>query len=137
MVFNQRRNCLKFHELESYDPQRVKLTNLCLQSTRQTVMCYFGVWKGFVSKLNVYTRDIRTVTFRYLKHLKAFTVYHRVNAVEIDMYMRDLTSQLCNMFQDFQHFGLLLFLIIPESSEDLNLSAFEWMDIKDSISRCS
>ena len=76
---------------------------------------FFEVWKGFVSKLNVYTRDIRTVTFCYLKHLKAFTVYHQVNAVEIDMYMRDLTSQLCNMFQDFQHFvSLFSFHIKPE-----------------------
>ena len=63
---------------------------------------------------------------------------HQVNAVEIDMYMRDLTSQFCNMLQDFQHFGLLFsFLIKPEISEDLNLSAFEWIDIEDLISRCS
>ena len=63
---------------------------------------------------------------------------HQVNAVEIDMYMRDLTSQFCNMLQDFQHFGLLFsFLINPEISEDLNLSAFEWMDIEDLISRCN
>ena len=76
----------------------LKQPNLHLQSTRQTVMCYFGVWKGLVSKLNVYTRDIRTATVRYLKHMRSFAVHHRVNAVEIDMYMRDLTSQLCNRF---------------------------------------
>ena len=57
---------------------------------------------------------------------------HQVNAVEIDMYMRDLTSQFCNRFQDFQHLGsLFFFLIKPESSKDLNLSAFEWMSIED------
>ena len=56
---------------------------------------------------------------------------HQVNAVDIDMYMRDLTSQFCNGFQDFEHFGSLFFLSKPESSEDLNLSAFEWMDIED------
>ena len=89
-------------------------------------MCLFEGWKGFVSKLDVYTRD------SYFKHLKAFSVDHQVNTVEIDMYMRDLTSQFCNRFQDFQHFGSLFsFLIKPESSEDLNLSAFEWMDIED------
>ena len=53
--------------------------------------------------------DIRTATFRNFKHLKAFSVDHQVNAVEIDMYMRDLTSQFCNKFQDFQHFDLLFF----------------------------
>ena len=106
--------------------------NLCLQGTRQTVMCLFGVWKGFVSKLDIYTRDIRIATFRHLKHWKSCSVDYHVNAVEIDMYMRDLTSQFCNRFQDFQHFGSLFsFLIKPESSEDLHLSAFEWMDIED------
>ena len=72
--------------------------NLRLQSTRQTVMCYFGVWKGFVSKLDVYTRYIRTAIFRYLKHMRSFSVYHQVDAVKIDVDMRDLTSQLCNRF---------------------------------------
>ena len=44
----------------------------------------------------------------------------------------DLKSQFCNTFEDFQHFGSLFsFLIKPESSEDLNLLAFEWMDIED------
>ena len=123
---------------EGINTTHLKQLNLHLQSTRQTVMCYFGVWKVFVSKLDVYTRVIRTATFRYLKHMRSFAMYHRVNAVEIDMYMRDLTSQMCNRFQDFQHFdSLFFFLIMPESSEDLNLSAFEWMDIEDVISRCS
>ena len=45
--------------------------------------------------------------------------------------MRDLTSQFCNRFQDFQHFGSLFsFLIKPESSEDLNLHASELMHIE-------
>ena len=83
---------------EGINTTHLKQLNLRLQSTRQTVMCYFGVWTGFVSKLDVYTRDIRTAIFCYLKHLKAFTVNHQVNAVKIDMYMRDLTSQLCNRF---------------------------------------
>ena len=48
------------------------------------------------------------------------------------MYIRDSTSQFCIKFQDFQHFGSLFsFLIKPESSKDLNLCAFEWMDIED------
>ena len=46
--------------------------------------------------------------------------------------MRDLTSQCCNRFQDFQRFGSLFsFLINPQGSEDLDLSLFEWMDIED------
>ena len=83
---------------EGINTTHLKQLNLCLQSTRQTVMCYFGVWKGFVSKLDVYTRDIRTAIFRYLKHMRSFSVHHQVDAVDIDMYMRDLTSQLCNRF---------------------------------------
>ena len=83
---------------EGINTMHHKQLNLRLQSTRQTVMCYFGVWKVFVSKLDVYTRDIRTATFRYLKQIRSFAVNHLVNAVKIDMYMRDLTSQLCNRF---------------------------------------
>ena len=46
--------------------------------------------------------------------VKAFSVDYQVIIVEIDMYMRDLTSQFCNRFQDFQHFGSLFsFLIKP------------------------
>ena len=57
---------------------------------------------------------------------------HYDNAVVIDMYMKDQTSHFCNRFQDFQHFDLLSsFLIKPESSKDLKLSEFEWIDIKD------
>ena len=57
---------------------------------------------------------------------------HQVNLVEIDMYIRDSTSQFCIRFQNFQHFGALFsFLMKPESSKDLNLCAFEWMDIED------
>ena len=106
--------------------------NLHLQSIGKTVMCLFEVCKGFASKLNVYTRDIRIATFRYFEHLKAFSVDYQVNSVKIDMYIRGSTSQFCTRFQDFQHFGSLVsFLIKPESSEDLNLCAFEWMDIED------
>ena len=46
--------------------------------------------------------------------------------------MSDLTSQFCKTFQNFQHFGSLFsFLMKPTSSEDLNLPAFEWMNIED------
>ena len=46
--------------------------------------------------------------------------------------MRDLTSQFCKRFQDFQRFGpLFSFLINPQGSEDLDLSALEWMDFED------
>ena len=48
------------------------------------------------------------------------------------MYMRNQTSQFCDRFQDFQHFGLLFCILFkPESSEDLNLSEFKWMDTED------
>ena len=44
----------------------------------------------------------------------AFLVGDQVIAVEIDMYMKDLTSQFRNTFQDFQCFGLLFsFLMKP------------------------
>ena len=46
--------------------------------------------------------------------------------------MRDLTTQICNRFQDFQRFiPLFSCLINPQDSEDLDFSAFEWMDIED------
>ena len=78
------------------------------------------------------TRDIQTASFLYFKHLKAFSVDHQVNTVEIEMYMRNLTSRFCSRFQDFQHFGSLFsFLIKQESIENLNLTAFEWMNIED------
>ena len=45
--------------------------NLRLQGSGKTVIGLFEAWKGFVAKLDVYTRDIQTATFRYLK---AFSV---------------------------------------------------------------
>ena len=106
--------------------------NLRLQSPGKTVIGLFEAWKGFAAKMNVYARDIQTATFRYFKHLKAFSVDHQVNGAEINIYIRDLTSQFRDRFQDFQHFGTLFsFLINPQDSEDLDLSAFEWMDIED------
>ena len=46
--------------------------------------------------------------------------------------MRDLTSQFHNRFQDFQRFNpLFSFLINSHGSKDLDLSAFEKMDIED------
>ena len=63
-------------------------------------MYLFEVWKGFVFELDVYAWDIQNATFRYFKHLKAFSVDHQVNTVEINMYMRDLMSQFFNRFQD-------------------------------------
>ena len=83
--------------------------NLHLQGIGKTVMCLFEVCKGFASKLDVYTRDIRIATFRYFEHLKAFSVDYQVNSVKIDMYIRGSTSQFCTRFQDFQHFGSLFF----------------------------
>ena len=57
---------------------------------------------------------------------------HYVYAVVIDMYIKDQMPQFCNRFQDFQHFdSLFSFLIKPESSKDLKLSEFEWIDIED------
>ena len=57
---------------------------------------------------------------------------HYVNTVVIDMYMKDQASQFCIRLQDFHHFAsLFFFLIKPESSKDLKLSEFEWIDIED------
>ena len=106
--------------------------NLRLQGAENRVMCLFEVWKGFASKLDVHSREIRTATFCYFKHQKAFSVDQQINLVEVDMYIRGSTSQFYTRFQDFQHFGSLFsFLIKPESNKDLNLCAFEWVDIED------
>ena len=37
--------------------------NLRLQETGQKVMCLFELWKGFVSKLDVHTRDTKLKLF--------------------------------------------------------------------------
>ena len=74
--------------------------NLCLQGPGKTVIDLFEAWKGFADKLDVDTWDIQTTTFRYFKHLKAFSVDHQVNGIEINIYMRGLTCQFCR-FQDF------------------------------------
>ena len=106
--------------------------NLRLQGPGKTVIGLLEAWKGFVAKLDIQTPDIQTATFRYFKHLKAFSVDHQVNGAEINIYMRDLTYQFRNRFQDFQRFGpLFSFFINPQGSEDLGLFAFEWMDIED------
>ena len=106
--------------------------NLRLHGPRKTVIGLFEAWKDFVAQLDVYTWDIQTATFCYYKHLKAFSVDHQVNGAEIDIYMKDLTSQFRNRFHDFQRFGpLFSFLINPQGSKDLELSAFEWMNIED------
>jgi len=48
-------------------------------------MGLFEAWKTFVAKLDVYTRDIQTATYRYVKYLKAFSVDHHVDVAEIDI----------------------------------------------------
>ena len=50
--------------------------NLRLQGPGKTVIDLFEAWKGFADKLDVDTWDIQTATFRYFKHLKAFSVDH-------------------------------------------------------------
>ena len=70
--------------------------HLCLHGPGKTVIGLLETWKGFVAKLDVYTRDIQTATFCYFKHLKAFSVDHQVNGAEININMRDSTSQFRN-----------------------------------------
>ena len=63
------------------------LNKLCfrLQGPEKTVIGLSEALKGFVAKLDVYTRDIQTATFHYFKHLKAFSVDHQVNGAEINI----------------------------------------------------
>ena len=60
--------------------------NLRLHGPGKTVTGLFEACKGFVAKLNVYTRDIQTAAFRYFKHLKVFSVDHQINGAEINIY---------------------------------------------------
>ena len=87
--------------------------NLHLQGTGKTVTCLFEVCKGFASKLDVYTRDIRIATFRFFEHLKAFSVDYQVNSVKIDMYIRGSTSQFA---PDFKIFNILVHCFLFSSS---------------------
>ena len=60
---------------------------------------------------------------------------HYVNAVVIDMYMKDQTSQFCNRFQDFQQFDLLFFF----SSSPRAAKTWNYLNLNGSIwktSRC-
>ena len=46
--------------------------------------------------------------------------------------MSELKTQFCNRFQDFRRFGeVFLFLIKPDSHDDLDLSLFDWMNVGD------
>ncbi|XP_076825918.1 uncharacterized protein LOC143471346 isoform X2 [Clavelina lepadiformis] len=56
----------------------------------QTLMNLFEAWKGFVAKMDIYTQDIQTATFRYFKYLKVFSVDHQVNIVQIARKQRRL-----------------------------------------------
>ena len=87
--------------------------NLHLQGAGKTVMCLFEVCKGFASKLDVYTRDIRIATFRYFEHLKAFSVDYQVNSVKIDMY---IGVQRLNFAPDFKIFNILVHWFLFSSS---------------------
>ena len=57
--------------------------HLRLQGPRKTVIGLFEAWKGFVAELDVYTRDIKTATFHYFKHLRGFLIVHQVNGAKI------------------------------------------------------
>ena len=58
--------------------------NFCPQDAGQIVMCLFELRKGFVSKLDIRTRDIKQKLFSTIK-LIAYSVDGRINAVEIDI----------------------------------------------------
>ena len=46
--------------------------------------------------------------------------------------MSELKTQFCNRFQDSRGFGeVFLFLIKPDSHDDLDLSLFDWMNVGD------
>ena len=46
--------------------------------------------------------------------------------------MSELKTQFCNRFQDFRRFReVFLFLIKPDSHDDLDLSLFDWMNVSD------
>ena len=87
--------------VDHFRHQSVNKLNLHLQGPGQTVIRLFEAWKGFVAKLDVYTWNIQAATFHYFKYLKAFSVDHQVNAAEIDIYMRDLSSQFAIDFKIF------------------------------------
>ncbi|CAM4656862.1 unnamed protein product [Lepidochelys kempii] len=48
--------------------------NLCLQGAGQMVLNLYETGKAFVVKLAVFSRDIRTLTFRYFQHIKELSI---------------------------------------------------------------
>ena len=69
-------------------------------------------------------------TFRSFKNLQKFSCDHEVNSPVIGGYMSELKTQFCNRFQDFRRFGeVFLFLIKPDSHDELDLSLFDLMNV--------
>ncbi|CAM4663474.1 unnamed protein product [Lepidochelys kempii] len=96
--------------------------NLCLQGAGQTVLDLYETWKAFVVKLAVFSRDIRTSTFRYFQHIKELSACCAVSVDEIEMYMEELKSEFSDRFKDFQQFGpMFSFLIKPEKFNESGL----------------
>ena len=87
--------------------------NLHLQGTGKTVMCLFEVCKGFASKLDVYTRDIRIATFRYFELLKAFSVITKLIRLKL---ICTLGVQRLNFAPDFKIFNILVHWFLFSSS---------------------
>ncbi|KAH1169833.1 hypothetical protein KIL84_000818 [Mauremys mutica] len=79
-----------------------RANNLCLQGAGQTVLDLYEAWKAFVVKLAVFSRNIRTSTFRYFQHIKELSTHCTVSVNEIGMYMQELESEFSDRCQDFQ-----------------------------------
>ncbi|XP_076825917.1 uncharacterized protein LOC143471346 isoform X1 [Clavelina lepadiformis] len=83
-------NTFQSVNLELSFPYKVALGVSITLGPLQTLMNLFEAWKGFVAKMDIYTQDIQTATFRYFKYLKVFSVDHQVNIVQIARKQRRL-----------------------------------------------
>ena len=108
--------------------------NLLLQGAGKTVLDLYDTWKAFVAKLAIYSTDVETSSFRYLKNLKNLSSMHPVNTSDLQLYMQELKSEFSIRFQDFQHMGpVFSFLIRPDTFKysDLDTTLFEWMETEE------
>lgn len=76
--------------------------NLRLQGATQTVLDMLETWKAFVGKLGVFSDDIYTSTFHYVRHMREFYSHRKISTTEIIMYICELEAEFTMRFVDFK-----------------------------------
>ena len=67
--------------------------NLRLQGKRQTVLELFEYWTGFATKLNVFSCDINTSTYKHFPNIKALANKSTMDKDELKTYVEALNDE--------------------------------------------